>query len=493
MYPMGIRMRLIKPRHPRETRSEIQNPARFRGSSRTVTFLQSTEIALSKVFLTLLLLRFAIFLPLFPISSTLRMADSAQKSLGTVLVVGGCGFLGANVVDQLLNFPSEDNEPSSSAPPTAPCVQTKYTANNLVVTAQTTFPSLRSRYPSYSPTGTKVHALDLRCAHNRHKGCTYHEADITDAAALKAVFDKVKPDVVINTASPAWTSKAPILKKVNIEGTQTLIQTAQAAGVKSFVHTSSSSVVHDTISDLIYANENYPYYYPNPQEYYSETKVISEKAVLAANDPSSGGMLTCAVRPAGIIGEGDRAGFAYAVTHTGAVAPTWQLNMQLGSGEGLFDTTYVGNVAYGLLCAAEALKQTRERRGEGKSEVLDFERVDGEAFNCTNESPTGFWDASRFLWARYGREVQSSDKVWALPRDLAVFAGAASEWVNWVLGRPNRLTAQGARYACMHRYYSCEKLKRRTGYKALVPVEEGLERTVKWFKAVVEMEGKKQL
>lgn len=417
------------------------------------------------------------------------MADSTPKSLGTVLVVGGCGFLGANVVDQLLNFPSEDAQQSSTQP-NAPSALKKYTTDSLVVTAQTIFPSLRTRYPSYSPTGTTVHALDLRCAHNRHKGCTYHEADLTDPTALKKVFDQVKPEIVINTASPAWTSGKAILKKVNIEGTNTLIKAAQNAGVKCFIHTSSSSVVHDTHSDLIYANENYPYFFPNPKEFYSETKVISEKAVLQANGEA--GMLTCAVRPAGIIGEGDRAGFAYAVTHTGSVAPTWQLNMQLGDGVGLFDTTYVGNVAYGLLCATDALKRTHERRAQGKTEILDFERVDGEAFNCTNESPTGFWDASRFLWARYGRDVQGSDKVWALPRDLAVFAGGASEWVNWVLRRPNKLTAQAARYACMHRYYSCEKLKRRTGYKALVPVEEGLERTVKWFKAVVEMEGKKE-
>ena len=30
-------------------------------------------------------------------------------NLGTVMVIGGCGFLGSNIVDQLLNFPTEPN------------------------------------------------------------------------------------------------------------------------------------------------------------------------------------------------------------------------------------------------------------------------------------------------------------------------------------------------------------------------------------------------
>lgn len=418
------------------------------------------------------------------------MAQTNPKSLGVVLVVGGCGFLGANVVDQLLNFPSEASRPSDSTEqPTAPSLLKRYTPDNFTVTANTTFPSLRARYPSYSTTGTTVHALDLRCTHNRYPGCTYHEADITDAVSLKAVFEKVKPDIVINTASPAWNAKDPILRKVNITGTETLLKAARAAHVKCFVHTSSSSVVHDTQSDLLNADENYPYVYPNKNQFYCETKVVAEKTVLQAN--GDGGMLTCAVRPAGIIGEGDRAGFAYAVTYTGSRAPDWQLNMQLGNGEGLFDLTYVGNVAYGLLCAADGLQATHTRQAAEKGDVLDFDRIDGEAFNVTNGTPAYFWDASRFLWARYGRDVRGSDKVWALPRELAVFAGFAAEWVNWALGRPTKFTAQAARYACLSRYYSCEKLKRRTGYQAIVPVTEGLERTIKWFKEVVDQEDKK--
>ena len=54
------------------------------------------------------------------------------------------------------------------------------------------------------------------------------------------------------------------------------------------------------------------------------------------------------------------------------------------------------------------------------------------------------------------------------------------------------MTRQTVKYSTMNRWFSCEKLKNRCGYEPKVGVEEGLERTVRWFKDVVEQdEGKK--
>ncbi|EXJ88725.1 hypothetical protein A1O1_05657 [Capronia coronata CBS 617.96] len=430
----------------------------------------------------------------------------SPKSYGTVLVVGGCGFLGSRVVDQLLNFPSEDagvgeSQPESHLGPGKASSRDgagngqslerhSYEVHSPATSDITTitYPSLRSRYPPISSSGTRVHALDLRCTQHVFPNCTYHEADITNADALLEVFRKVKPDVVINTASPSWEAPAEILKKVNIDGTQTLLEVAGGklgdwggtCGV--FVHTSSASVVHDGESDLINADERYPYVCPNPREYYSETKVHAEKLALEANDkPDYGHMLTCAVRPAGIVGEGDRAGFSGGILRTASVAPGWQLHIQIGSGDNLFDNTYVHNVVYGLLCAADALLTTRARRQSGKAIELDHERVDGEAFNVTNDQPAYFWDSSRYLYSRYGRDI-NTDKIWVLPSGLAYAVGAAAETFNWLSGRKGKLNRQTVKYACIHRYYSCEKLRRRTGYMPIVPIDEGFARAVKEYK-----------
>ena len=419
---------------------------------------------------------------------------ASDRTLGTVLVIGGCGFVGKSIIDQLLNFPSEDEPRPTSKTSTAngstSSNQKQKNQSSIVIEVDHVFPSLRGRYPSYSKS-MKVHALDLRCTRNRFNGCTYHDADITDPAALKVVFDRVKPDVVINTASPHFDAKPDILRKVNIEGTKCLLEAAQnCSSVKVFVHTSSSSVVHDSKSPLVGVDERWPYVWKNEIEYYSETKVYAEDMVLKANESGEQKMLVCAVRPAGVIGEGDQAGFAYSISKTASVAPAWQLNLQLGENDNLFDLTYVGNVAYGILCAAHALQETVKRRGEGKAIVLDHEKIDGEAFNVTNNESVYFWDGARFIWTRYGRNIDIS-RTWTLSEEMAVFAGWGAEMFSKLTGRKGRYNQQTARYTCMVRYFSCEKLKSRTGYAPIVSVQEGLERTVRWFKEIEE-EGRRK-
>lgn len=191
--------------------------------------------------------------------------------LGTVLIVGGCGFLGWNIVNQLLNFPSE-TDASVSLP---------HVEND----PRFQYPSLSSRFPKYI---AKVHVVDLRTTNNRLPGAEYHDGDLTSVSSMLDVFRKVQPDVVIHTAAPSpLGSTDEMLRKVNVDGTRTLVEVASGEHgdwgkkCKAFVYTSSASVVHDTKSDLINVNEDWPYVRGKMQlEYYSETKVLHSSSFL---------------------------------------------------------------------------------------------------------------------------------------------------------------------------------------------------------------------
>jgi sterol-4alpha-carboxylate 3-dehydrogenase (decarboxylating) len=159
-----------------------------------------------------------------------------KPTLGNILVIGGCGFLGHHIVAQII-----ENWGAS-----------------------------------------KISVIDVRTDRYRRPDSdkvSYYEGDITKVESLLDIFTKAKPDIVIHTASPLAVADASqktknLYYKVNVEGTKAVIQACQEKGVKVLVYTSSASVVSDNVSDLINVDERWPVVPPQFQtEYYSQTKV----------------------------------------------------------------------------------------------------------------------------------------------------------------------------------------------------------------------------
>lgn len=325
-----------------------------------------------------------------------------SRSLGSVLITGGCGFVGHHLVSQLLE--------------------------------------------SYD---ARISVLDLRTDRNRFPGVSYHNGDITSETAVYKILEEVRPDVIIHTASPVpFDDSAPnneLYRRVNVDGTRNLLDVAARVGcVKAFVYTSSASVVHDTVSDLVNADESWPVLQaPQQREYYSETKAWAEELVLAANR-KHGDMLTVAIRPAGVFGEADRQMIPNMLRayHKG------QTGFQLGKNENLFDFTYVGNVVHGHILAAAALLDAHGQSPRSG----DHEKVDGEAFFITNGTPVYFWDFARMVWKAAGDKTEPS-QVWVIEKRFGLALASVIEWVWWAIGgwKPN-LTRKSVNFSSMTRY-----------------------------------------
>ncbi|KAL9032518.1 MAG: hypothetical protein Q9214_007937, partial [Letrouitia sp. 1 TL-2023] len=326
-----------------------------------------------------------------------------KYSLGNVLVVGGCGFLGHHIVREL--------------------------------------------HDGYSAT---VFVLDLRTAHNRVPGVSYHDGDIAEKSSVLPIFQSLLPKVVIHTASPAFTSKnaalhkgksAALFDRVNVQGTQNLLDCSREVGtVQAFVYTSSSSVIHDQSSPLCNASEKYPVlFHPLQPEHYSHTKACAEKLVLDANrtptttstssssssvdNNKTNQLLTCSLRPAGLFGEGD----AQLVPGLLQALANRQTKYQLGPNTNLFDFTYVRNAAHAHVLAAVALLSTH--RLHPMTAPLDHERVDGEAFFVTNAQPVYFWDFARAVWRAAGDGTDPVRDVWVVSEGVGLRVAGAMEWV----------------------------------------------------------------
>lgn len=357
---------------------------------------------------------------------------AAAKQLGHVVVTGGAGFLGHNIVKLL-----HDRKVCS-----------------------------------------KITALDLKPAIHPIDVVDYTFADITNYDTLFELFSKIKPDAIIHTASPAaHLHMEEIFYKVNVEGTKNIIRAAQESGVKALVYTSSASVVHDSVSDLINADETYPLVMGKEQpQYYTTTKAEAEILVLEANRTKAfPNFLTAAIRPSGIFGEGDVQLLPPMLT----AYYQGQTGFQLGSNENLFDFTEVGNVAHGHHLALAGLIITHDRISKGQAPPLDHEKVDGEAFFITNDQPLYFWDFPRRCWRELGHKTPLS-KNWVLSKELAITIATIMRWVYWFLqkGEPN-LTVQRVTYSCLTRYYNIDKAKQRLGYRPIVDIDDGIRRGVR--------------
>jgi sterol-4alpha-carboxylate 3-dehydrogenase (decarboxylating) len=264
--------------------------------------------------------------------------------------------------------------------------------------------------------------------------------------------------------------------KVNVEGTKALVWAAQETGVKAFVYTSSASVIHDTQSDLINADETYPLIMGKQQpEYYTTTKAQAELHVLGNNRTATHPrFLTCAIRPSAMFGTGD----VQLIPPGLSAYYKGQTKIQIGDNENLFDFTEITNVAHAHHLATAALLATYERESQGLAIPLDNEKVDGEAFFITNDAPVYFFDFARTCWATAGDKT-TPKQVWTLSKEFGLFLATIMEWVFFIfrLGPPN-LTRQQVRYTCMTRYYNIDKAKRRLGYRPLVKLDDGIRKGV---------------
>ncbi|WP_445164384.1 3-beta-hydroxysteroid dehydrogenase [Mycobacterium sp. Dal123C01] len=235
------------------------------------------------------------------------MGDAALTTeLGRVLVTGGSGFVGANLVTTLLDRGY----------------------------------SVRSFDRAPSPLAA-------------HPQLQVLQADITDKAVCAQAVEGI--DTVFHTAAIIDLMGGGSVSEeyrqrsfaINVGGTQNLVDAGQAAGVQRFVYTSSNSVVMggQNIAD---GDETLPYT-SRFNDLYTETKVVAERFVLSQNGVS--GMLTCAIRPSGIWGRGDQTMFRKLFESVIA----GHVKVLIGRKSARLDNSYVHNLIHGFILAAQHL------------------------------------------------------------------------------------------------------------------------------------------
>lgn len=310
--------------------------------------------------------------------------------MATYLVTGGAGFIGSNIVDELLRR------------------------------------------------GDRVRVLDdfstgrednLREAANR---IDLIRGDVRDAAVVDRAVQGV--DFVLHQAAlasvPRSIADPASNNQVNVQGTLNVLMAGQRHGVKRVVYASSSSVYGD--SEELPKLETMP---PNPKSPYAVAKLAAEQYCVVFGRLHD--MTTVALRYFNVFGPRQDPNSQYS-----AVIPLFVKALLegrpptiFGDGEQSRDFTFVSNVVNANLLACEA-----DIRGP-------------KVYNIACGGRYTLKQLYRALRDRIGVDI---DPVFGPPRPGDVRDSMAG----------------------------IERIQRELGFRVEVPFEEGIKRTVEWYRSV---------
>ncbi|MCS5487029.1 NAD-dependent epimerase/dehydratase family protein [Curtobacterium flaccumfaciens pv. beticola] len=231
------------------------------------------------------------------------------------------------------------------------------------------------------------------------QGVTDVLGTVTDADTVRAAVADV--DAVVHLAAKVSLAGDPAdFARVNVTGTQTLLDAARASGVQRFVAVSSPSVAH-TGSSLAGVGAG-PAEPEAARGDYARTKAAAELLALAADGP---GFAVVAVRPHLVWGPGDTQLVGRIVER----ARAGRLPL-LDSGAALIDTLYVDNAASAMVAALE--------------HAADPD-VHGNAYVVTNGEPRPVGELLAGICTASGVPAPR----WHVPAGLARVAGSVVEAV----------------------------------------------------------------
>ncbi|MDX1695152.1 MAG: NAD-dependent epimerase/dehydratase family protein [Ketobacteraceae bacterium] len=216
-----------------------------------------------------------------------------------VLVTGGCGFIGRNLVD------------------------------------------------GFADSGCDVTVLDFNGKPFRDD-VRFINLDIRDR---QGVLDACQGmETVIHNASVVHTkhNQEEAVWAINYDGTRHVIDACHEHDIKKLIYISSASAVYEG-QDIENGDETLPYSRIS-QAPYADSKIKAEKEVLAFN--GKGVTQTCAVRPHVVFGIGDNR-FLPAILEKAAKG---KLKRQIGDRDKLSDFTYVSNLVDAVLMAEARLE-----------------------------------------------------------------------------------------------------------------------------------------
>ncbi len=270
--------------------------------------------------------------------------------------------------------------------------------------------------------------------------------DITDAETLQAALP-AEVEAVLHAAADTspWRGHRTRQERINVGGTQNVLDAAQATGAKRFVHVSSISVWGHQ-NGLI--DESSPRLAANSRIGYLRSKAMAENRVEAA---VARGLDAVIVNPAHIIGKYDTS--------------NWARMIRLIDRDALPGAPPGAGCFANAAAVAEAVLAAADRGETGERYILGGPQA-------------SFLDMVRII----ARLLDKPEPQRSVPAALLFAAGWMGNIRGWLTGREPDLTPEAADFVCHRLDCRSDKAVAALGYR-LVPLEESLREAVDWLRA----------
>ncbi len=341
-----------------------------------------------------------------------------NQNIKTILITGGSGFLGTNIIHEFLSLDS----------PFQDCQLINY---------------------------------DIKKASSPYKGVTYFQGDICNQQSLIEACKGV--DLVIHSAAIVdWGTKtAEEVHEANYSGTENVLNACRENKVPYLIYTSTLDVVFSG-KPLIDIDETYPYpeSFPNM---YCESKAQAERLVLQANSEQ---LKTAVLRPGDIYGEAD----PYHIGSLVEMAKTG-FYVRLGDGSSKSQHIYVGNMAHAHVLLAKALIDGNQAV---EGQVYFITDAEGHNFfRFFDQIITGagyqYWPKDLWIPRRIAYAMGSvSETIALLMRPIKHYNPKFSRFA--------------VVYTCSTFTFSSEKAKNDFGFYPKYSASIALERTIDYYK-----------
>jgi nucleoside-diphosphate-sugar epimerase len=283
--------------------------------------------------------------------------------------------------------------------------------------------------------------------------------DLTKKESVESAFaSESKIDLVYHIAAlvgPFYDTK--LYEAVNYRGSMYVLECCKKYSVPRLVFSSSPSTRFDgnNIAGLKENELNYPKKFLQP---YAETKAMAEKEVRAAccND-----LLTIAVAPHQVYGPHD----TLFLPNLLEVMGNGRLRV-FGKGKNLISVCHVDNYCHGLMCGADVLQQN--------SPAL------GKFYIITDGPEQSFWR----MINQAGMEMGFKDlfSKFHLPVLLLMTIAYICNGLGWLLNKKFKLNPFNVKMLTIHRYFNIENSIKDLKYEPIYTFEEGWKSTIQWFK-----------